>query len=94
VAPAPKDVGRAGLAYLSDLSNDPTVSDFVHPNDNLKARILRALFVLHCPNSAIERRISQLRKHAKPFRATESGRLKNLRYGIATWKRLLSFHSR
>jgi hypothetical protein len=32
------------------LRNDRRVSDFVHPNNNLKARDLRAFFVLRAEN--------------------------------------------
>jgi hypothetical protein len=35
------------------LSDHLAVSDFVHPNDNLEARAMRAFFVLRRPKMAI-----------------------------------------
>jgi hypothetical protein len=46
---AEQDAAESHLVTAVVLSNDFAVSDFVHPNNNLGARLRRAFFVLHRP---------------------------------------------
>ena len=63
------------LANEPKLRNDPGVSDFVHPNDNLKARSLRALFVSDDPHYDTAELNSQVRKARETLPDKENGAL-------------------
>jgi hypothetical protein len=75
----PGSVGRC-LVEGPELRDDQLFLDFVHPNDNLRARLWRARFVWGGHDVGQVWPTSQMRQSVKAYTASQNRQIKKLCY--------------